>query len=485
MPVIRTFSIRVEPLAWLLFAGLLVLVVGVSTFRWLDHDELESLQAAWKIYDGEKIYVDFYQIHHPFHYYALYPLFAIYGSSLEVVGAARIFILFQLFAIYGIVYLLALELCDRTTAAVGVFFLAAFTLFTQAGIEVRPDVPMTLSGLAGVYLLFRYLRLRRLWLLVASGLCLCLSFLFLQKAAILILLLGAVMGLRFLQRDVSLREILIFGGTMLLGLVPYAAYLWLDGSLSEFIFFNYIFTRSHHALTGMQKRVLLENIPRVVGNGGIAFLLFFYSLLRVPLDRRQREVAFLGIGWFAWVLFVGRHWPQYYLPGLPFIAIIGARGLGPLLAGRPRLLLLALLFTFAMPAASYTRHILNGREDQMARFEYVHAVTEPGDYVYDGRLEFNLFRKDPDFFYSEVEPHRGFIKTMERLRGYHFDAYALIERYKPKVISDVGIDVEDPRIAEFYEPVPGIPRMYVRHRQDAGGRMHGQEAASGRRGGAL
>jgi hypothetical protein len=116
----------------------------------------------------------------------------------------------------------------------------------------------------------------------------------------------------------------------------------------------------------------------------------------------------------------------------------------------------------------------------MAKLAYVHEVAGPDDYVYDGNLYFNVFRKDVDFLWYSTEPNL-MLEPLQALTGYRYDPYELIERYEPKVISDLRIDVTDPRIAAHYEPVPQYPHMYVRRAPAvAGGGAPGGSARAGR-----
>ncbi|HET6520274.1 MAG TPA: hypothetical protein VFG47_10745 [Geminicoccaceae bacterium] len=104
-----------------------------------------------------------------------------------------------------------------------------------------------------------------------------------------------------------------------------------------------------------------------------------------PYNGGQWEAWFLGVGWLAWWVVVSRHLPQYYMLGLPFVAITAAPGLRAALGDDRRgLVALALVFAFAVPAMVYVRHIVRGRDDQIARVAYVHGMTDKGDYVFYG-----------------------------------------------------------------------------------------------------
>jgi len=89
------------------------------------------------------------------------------------------------------------------------------------------------------------------------------------------------------------------------------------------------------------------------------------------------------------------------------------------------------------------------KEKRERLIEYVVSVTEPEDFVYDGNFDFNIFRKDLDYLWYGVEDT---IPAYVNTADYYYNVYDLIEKKKPKVISDAGIDLSDPRIAGAYEP---------------------------------
>ena len=100
---------------------------------------------------------------------------------------------------------------------------------------------------------------------------------------------------------------------------------------------------------------------------------------------------------------------------------------------------------------------------QLEQVERVLALSEPGDYVYDGNITFNLFRRDIGFvWWMTGDPYKA-IQTLEELRDYDYDVYELIAEYQPQVISDFGIpDMSRPVIADHYVQDEVFPDLYVR-----------------------
>ena len=97
----------------------------MSLNRFFDHDEFEAMHTTWKMFQGGEIYTDFIQHHHPFMYYTLLPLYAIFGGTTDVLIAARVFIFFQLAGMLLLTYLIAFEVYrDRLIALTGTLFLS-------------------------------------------------------------------------------------------------------------------------------------------------------------------------------------------------------------------------------------------------------------------------------------------------------------------------------------------------------------------------
>ena len=77
--------ISLKPLLLALPFVLIGLLAVYSLRVRFDHDEFEATHTAWKILQGEEIYVDFFQHHHSLFYYSLIPTLAAFGSSVSTV----------------------------------------------------------------------------------------------------------------------------------------------------------------------------------------------------------------------------------------------------------------------------------------------------------------------------------------------------------------------------------------------------------------
>ncbi|MGH7892687.1 MAG: hypothetical protein ACREN0_10485, partial [Thermodesulfobacteriota bacterium] len=112
------FGDRIWPvLLWVLFAGILVSIFFYSENRDFDRDELEHVHTAWKIAQGQEIYVDFFQHHHPFFDYMITPVINTYGSTADTLFAGRYVMLLLTACILALTYLLALRVFNNPEVA--------------------------------------------------------------------------------------------------------------------------------------------------------------------------------------------------------------------------------------------------------------------------------------------------------------------------------------------------------------------------------
>ena len=462
----RSYSI-LHVTVWLLLAGSVALIFTLSQVRFFDHDEFEAMHTTWKMFMGQQIYVDFLQHHHPFLYYMLLPFYAVFGSDVPVLLAARAGMALQLTLTLAVTYFIALELYrDRLVAVTSALFLSGIALFLDKMLEIRPDVPMSLLALSGAYLALRATRTEQRWLYGLSGVCFGLAFMFLQKAVILLFAVGVVLLVRLFTRKLRFGDLAAFGGGVLAPVLPYALYLLATNQLENFIFYNVTFNTLYYRLRGWELGKLIRNVNTLYESNILILIPFFYAALFLPKLRREWESLFFVASVLGFTLLTGRHNPQYYILAFPFMSVLAARAFWRVLRPRPLLAGLLLFFILYGPLDRYARFLLfetGTNTDQLARIERVLTLTEPDDYVYDGNIIFNLFRKDVDFvWWMTGDPYKA-IETLEELKDYDYNIYERIETYEPKVISDFGIpDMGHPVIAENYVQDEEFPDLYVR-----------------------
>lgn len=181
-------------LVFLIFVISLILL-GNSIYRYFDHDELEVIHVAWKILQGEEIYKDFFEHHHPLFYYSLAPLIAVFGENTSTLIILRLFVyVIYILTILATYRLSLLILKDKRAALLSILMLGATSTYFNKAVDVRIDPAQVLFGVLSLQYLFRYLDdLDKVRHILASGVLLGISFTIYQKAAFLLIGITAVL----------------------------------------------------------------------------------------------------------------------------------------------------------------------------------------------------------------------------------------------------------------------------------------------------
>jgi hypothetical protein len=411
-------------------------------------DELEAIHTAWKVLHGERIYVDFFQHHHPALYYVLAAVIAACGETAAAILACRLVSLFCLAGILGFTFAIGRRLSGTLTGTWAVLLLLPINFFSERGIDVRPDVPQTLFGMAAIWLALGMIRRRSVARGVLGGICLGIAFLFTQKAVFTIAAVGALVLWQTLRRRATLGELAAWAAGGCLVVLPFLAWIAAGRFLPEYLFLNW--TLNAH---------FLDRFSSLAIGGAIYRDHMLVCALAVVgcCFRSAPEVGpltFLVACLAAAPLAMRAPYPTYWMLALPLAAVLAAHGLVVLSARRLAVLLvLTVLAVFhpklvrLLPPRSQPQLL---RAPQVEKIEYVLSITRPNDCVYDAWNQFNVFRPDIDFFWFSVEPNRG-LDTYRMLRPYAYDVYARIDAMKPKVIATRGIEnLADPRIARHY-----------------------------------
>ena len=102
--------------------------------------------------------------------------------------------------------------------------------------------------------------------------------------------------------------------------------------------------------------------------------------------------------------------------------------------------------------------------NQLEKISYVLENTKPADYVYDGDIQFNLYRKDLHYFWFGLHKNKEFA-TYNKITGKEkygdYDIYSLIFEKKPKFISDTRLKIEKRALRSFYKKTK-FKGLYIR-----------------------
>jgi len=449
---------------------LCLLLLLYSAHRWFDHDEFEHIHSAWYVANGYVPYSDFFQNHHPLLWYSIAPLLLVFGSNIEAVMVLRIAMFGLTIGIGGVTYLLAQRVTSsRETGLLSVMLLLSMVMFLEKSVEVRPDVPQVLLGLISVYLLLRHLRTGDNRQIALSGLAASLSFLFLQKSIFLLAAYVPIFCYGLVKRKFTLRSSLYFVVSVSLPMVLFLGYLLISGALDDYLLTNWMLHVGQ-----LQPFSPLTHPLRSFATQNALFWLFapisvVFVLLDSKTSRELKMVAFLGAALLLSVLLLKRPHRQNFMFAVPLLCI----AVGYLIRrarARFRLRgvytgLLVVLFLIQPLAFLAPRSIRSGlRDEQLAKVDFVIHNSTDSDHIYDGDIQFNLYRRDLHYFWFSVGENKG-LDTYNAITADKYGDYdicELIRAQQPRFISNYELRLARCGLRPFYEETP-FSGLFVRN----------------------
>jgi hypothetical protein len=115
----------------------------------------------------------------------------------------------------------------------------------------------------------------------------------------------------------------------------------------------------------------------------------------------------------------------------------------------------ALAVVVFVPFIILTVMIFIPNRPQVEKIEYVLEHTKKTDLIYDGDIQFNLFRKDLHYFWYGLKKGKEFA-TYKKITGNSnkyagYDIYRLIREKKPKFISTIRIKITRNGLDKLYK----------------------------------
>jgi 4-amino-4-deoxy-L-arabinose transferase-like glycosyltransferase len=442
---------------WFILGLLLVAVFFWSLNKEFDHDELEVIHTSWKILKGEELYVDFFQHHHPLLYYLLVPVIAILGEKTSTLIAIRLIFYACYAGILFATYLIAKRVFQKTTAILSLVLLVAFLMYTRNAIEIRPDVPQTLLGLLSIYWLFVYLESKSHYDLFLCSLSVGLSFLFLQKSGIFILLEFIILLLAVCKNQISYRSLLFYllGSSLPFGF--YLLYLYGNGYIDQYFTLNWLLNFKF-----IDRNYPWSTLLESFRDNLLSWTFFLIGLCCCLSGREQKRLGIITIGVLLFIITTKKSHQQYLIPLFPLIAILAAEAIHYLRPYKKVFFCIVFLSIFYPSLIYFNGAFQLSNHQQLRKIDYVMNITPQNERVYDGDILFNVFRSDIDFFWYSLDSQDG-LDTYKSFNSYHYNIYESIEKFKPKVISTYYIpSLEDSRIKNFYTASPVYADLFIR-----------------------
>jgi 4-amino-4-deoxy-L-arabinose transferase-like glycosyltransferase len=450
-----------------LAAALLALALALAVFRFLDADEVEHLHSTWHVLRGALPYVDFFEHHHPLLWYALAPVLALAGESASAVIVFRIVFFLLTLAVARATYRLAIECrASREAAWLAVCLLLSMTTFVSVAIEIRPDVPQLLFGVVSVTYFARMRRTRAAADAVRSGVFAALGFLFLQKAALLLVLYPAAFLALAARRQVPWRLGLYLAGAFVAACAPFALWLAATGSLDDYLVTNW-YLNAHVGAGPASVSFLSAIAVRDFARNAVFWALtaaLAWALARRRLDADYALPAGFGLGLLAVIFALNRVVDRYLAAVIPFLAVAIAMWLVDEFARRRVAglrLAMALLLVMFVPGVALVRSLFNSNRVQLSQIQFVLDHSRPADPMYDERRDFNVFRPDAHYFWFMTRPGVRLYNGLTGGRFAGYDTCLLLNVVRPRFVSLREGDFERCGLAGLYRPTP-FAKMFER-----------------------
>jgi Dolichyl-phosphate-mannose-protein mannosyltransferase len=333
----------VPALLTLLTALIVVARLWLVFRRLYDPDELQHLHAGYCVWHGMVPYRDFFEQHQPVLWYLSLPLFHIFGESLSVLFAGRLFVWLIGAITVGLTWILGTRLFGRFAASIAALLLVIHPPYQEKNVEWRPDNLAVPLLLAGTLCLDRAAGSNgRRWSMLAavlySG-----AFFCTQKVAYVEL--GMVLGFawaafhrNWIARDVTgtvhrseligLAIALIAGASLLPAIVW--GFFYQQGALQEFLELTLI-----APIRWETREPILRYLINQLASGavfwstGVAGWVLVAAELLTGRVRSRGEAVIAGgaLAHTVGLLHVPAAFQQYYLPLSPLVALLAGHAL--------------------------------------------------------------------------------------------------------------------------------------------------------------
>lgn len=204
-------------------------------------DNIEHLNAAWMIWQGNIPYKDFFQHHNPLLWYITAPFVAYF---INYAGIFSLFNIISVLAICLMAYYQAKILLLNGTKKISSLFLIGITVSSYSIMlanDYRPDTFMFVFFFSGLYYLFCYYERGKLQLLVNSFLCFFISFMFTQKVLLMLIVPAIDVLYRLCTHKIKLADFLYAIVFPVCLLLAYISYLHYHDALSVYWRANFVF----------------------------------------------------------------------------------------------------------------------------------------------------------------------------------------------------------------------------------------------------
>lgn len=426
---------------------MLIVSALLCIFQFFDHDEFEAIHTTWKIFKGQVIYIDFFQQKPPFFHITMIPLLKIFSETIRALFACKIFCYMLFLGIVYATYLVSKYVFGSKIKLLTPIILLSCTFFTDKLTEIRPDTLYIMLIMFAIAFLYKNIKIKKTNLII-SALLAGASFAVLPKAIFYIFPISLILLFRLYKKKISITDLLLYGLITLIPIIlSFIYFLSKSINFEQYWFFNFLINYKFMGAFSSKSfflQLLYEN--------GIFLFTAIIGLFCLK-GYRQKEIGVMSVILFLSVFLINVPNKQYFVPAMPFFAMISANTINKIQNKYNFSVIISLLLIIFYPLQCLFKEIQNYKNSsQLDVINYVLNTTNKDDKIYDGSIYFNIYRDDVDYFWFSVRP-KGAAETYRSFKPRDYDIYKDIKEKKPKIINIKYLDIENEEIKNNYTPI--------------------------------
>ena len=396
-------------------------------------DEFEHLHASWLVSIGQIPYVDFFEHHNPLLWYISAPIVSLFYNNAIIFYVMRFvsFIASLLTLLY--VYKITLFWGKKEYGWLAIALILGNIITLYNFYQFRPDNFMNLCFIVGIYYLFSYMKNKKLLDLIYSFLGFTFSFLFLQKIALLLIVVEAILLWLIIKKTLSIKSVIIAAIPSIMVIFSFLLFMYNKGNLLDYYTLNFEFNKAMVYYFERGNFWLKSITISIYGLALFASVYYFKNE-----NSYFKIIALLYISEFLMRGFYFSPHPNYYtlLTILSSLVLsISAVNILKKYKICYTILLLALFINLG--------NLFNRLEYSISRYnsykhftmsDYIHKNSDNEDYSMNGYdMNYNIYRKDVSYYWFGLDMLLPIIEQEYGLKN-HIDVNALILNYRPKFV---------------------------------------------------
>lgn len=388
----------------LVIMALIMMMYGFIFSGFQIVDEFEHLHASWLVGQQKVPYRDFFEHHHPLLWYISYPIVEAFYDNVIIFyimrGISFSASLLTLFYVYKI----ALFFTNKVGAWLCVSISLCNLIMAYNFYQFRPDNFMNLFFFIAVYYWFCYLENKKILTLIISFLCFGISFLFLQKIALLLIFVEIILLWLIVDRKMSLKKTITASIPTILLISCFIGYFIIIGAGIDFFALNF---RFNQALVYYFERGAFWYKNLFLSFYAIAIITGLYLFKKRNIN--FKIIMILCVAEFLMRAFYFSPHPNYYttlvyLSALVFSAIFTNENYDK----NKTFCILFIFVLFANLGIVFNKIIISSEKynslENYNLSKYVHENSGKNDTIMNGyNKNFNIYRNDASYYWFGLD----------------------------------------------------------------------------------